>query len=69
MLTLSLLLLSLAVLVKAVGFGHAHVSSGCLFKSSTLWLRFTFKFNLPIPLTDMSLTLCTRQPGIGLTWR
>jgi TRAP-type C4-dicarboxylate transport system permease small subunit len=67
-LTVALLLLSLAVLVMAVRLGHAHVFSGCLFKSSTLWLPFTFEFNLPIPLTGLNLTLCTREPGIGLTW-
>lgn len=67
-LTLGLLLLSLSVLVKAAQLGHTHVFSGCLFKSSTLWVPFTFSFNLPLPLTDLSLTLCTRQPGIGLEW-
>ena len=67
-LALALLGLSLAVLIAALQLGHKHVFSGCLFKSNTLWLPFTVSFNLPVPFTDLNLTLCTRQPGIGFEW-
>lgn len=65
---LALLALSLLVLLVAVQLGYKHVFSGCLFKSSTLWLPFTFKFSVPIPLTDMDLTLCTKQTGVSFAW-
>lgn len=56
---------SLTVLVYALPLGSAHVQSGCLFKSSTLWLPFTFEFALPLP-GGLDLTLCTRaSPSIG----
>ncbi len=65
LLGLALLSLSLIVLIVATQLGYKHVFSGCLFKSSTLWVPFKFEFNMPIPLTDLNLTLCTRKPGIG----
>ncbi|MEM9047971.1 MAG: TRAP transporter small permease [Pseudomonadota bacterium] len=67
-LTLALLLISFAVLVAAIDLGHAHIFSGCLFKSATLWLPFTLEFSLPIPLTGADLTLCTRATGIAFEW-
>ncbi|QIE42049.1 TRAP transporter small permease subunit [Rhodobacteraceae bacterium SC52] len=60
LLSLGLLTLALLVLLKGVPLGHAHTMSGCLFKSSSLWLPFTLEFALPLPGMDMSLTLCTR---------
>lgn len=67
-LSLVLLAISLMVLVVATQLGYKHVFSGCLFKSSTLWLPFTFKFSVPIPLTGLDLTLCTRQTGVSFEW-
>lgn len=68
-LALALLLVSLLVLVVGVQFGFKHVGSGCLFKSSTLWLPFKLQFSLPIPLTGLDLTLCTRaSPSFGFEW-
>ncbi len=68
-LSLALLLLSLLVLVMALQLGHKHVFGNCLFKSSTLWLPFTFKFALPIPLTGLDLTICTRtSPAFSFEW-
>lgn len=68
-LSLCLLAIATLVLITAVQLGYKHVFSGCLFKSSTLWLPFTFKFTVPIPLTDLDLTLCTRGTNvISFTW-
>ncbi|MEL6233454.1 MAG: TRAP transporter small permease subunit [Pseudomonadota bacterium] len=67
-LTLALLIIALVVLVAALGLGHTHIFSGCLFKSSTLWLPFKLEFSLPIPLTGADLTLCTRQTGVAFAW-
>ncbi|HSG54487.1 MAG TPA: TRAP transporter small permease subunit [Paracoccaceae bacterium] len=69
--TLVLLALALLVLVTAVPYGLRHVTSGCLFTSSSLWLPFSFHFSLPIPLTEKALTLCTKEPltiGITMGW-
>lgn len=69
MLALALLSVSLAVLIVAVPLGADHVASGCLFKSSTLWLPFDLQFAVPLPLVDLDLTLCTRaSPGFGFSW-
>ncbi|MCH2095554.1 MAG: TRAP transporter small permease subunit [Rhodobacteraceae bacterium] len=66
---LALLLLSLLVLLVGLQLGYKHIGSGCLFKSSTLWLPFTLKFTMPIPLTDLDLTLCTRGTHVySFTW-
>lgn len=59
-----LLALSLIVLIAGVQLGYKHIGSGCLFKSSTLWLPFTFKFAMPIPFTELNLTLCTRGSNV-----
>ncbi|MGR3503215.1 TRAP transporter small permease [Pseudaestuariivita sp.] len=68
LLTLTLLAIALAVLLVAVQHGNKHVTSGCLFKTSTLWLPFKFEFNVPLPF-DLNLTLCTRQAWtFGLEW-
>lgn len=68
-LSLVLLLIALLVLVPGIGYGAKHVTSGCLFKSSTLWVPFELKFAVPIPLTGLDLTLCTKEsPSFGFTW-
>jgi TRAP-type C4-dicarboxylate transport system permease small subunit len=59
LLSLILLSISLVVLVWGVQLGHTHTMSGCLFKSSSLWIPFSLEFALPMPGTGMSLTLCT----------
>ncbi|MBT0957279.1 TRAP transporter small permease subunit [Alphaproteobacteria bacterium KMM 3653] len=58
-LSMVLLVIALLVLVYVLPFGLKHISSGCLFKSSTLWLPFTFEFSVPLP-GDAQLTLCTK---------
>ncbi|WP_424990134.1 TRAP transporter small permease [Fluviibacterium sp. S390] len=69
LLSLVLLSLSLVVLIVGVRLGYNHTMSGCLFKSSTLWMPFTFSFAMPLPGLDMSLTLCTKADAtFGLTW-
>jgi TRAP-type C4-dicarboxylate transport system permease small subunit len=66
---LALLLVAMLVLVKGVELGHAHTMSGCLFRSGSLWMPFTFEFALPVPGSGMSLTLCTRADfAVGVTW-
>jgi TRAP-type C4-dicarboxylate transport system permease small subunit len=60
LLTLVLLVLAFGVLIMGVQLGYKHTMSGCLFKSSSLAVPFTFEFALPIPLTGTSLTLCTK---------
>jgi TRAP-type C4-dicarboxylate transport system permease small subunit len=68
-LALFLLAVTFLVLIVAVQLGHKHVMSGCLFKSSTLWVPFTLEFALPLPGTGKSLTLCTRaDAALSLTW-
>lgn len=68
-LALLLLTISLLVLIIGVQLGYKHTMSGCLFKSSTLWLPFTFNFALPIPGMDMSLTLCTKaDAALAFSW-
>ena len=57
---LLLLTVSMIVLLKGVQLGHAHTMSGCLFKSSSLWIPFSFDFALPLPGTGLSLTLCSK---------
>lgn len=65
MLVLVLTAVSLAVLIYALPLAARHVQSGCLFKSATLWLPFTFEFALPI-WPGLDLTLCTRaSPSIA----
>ncbi|KNG94138.1 TRAP transporter small permease [Pseudaestuariivita atlantica] len=69
LLTLALLALSLMVLLVAVQHGNKHITSGCLFKTSTLWLPFKFEFNVPLWPTNLDLTLCTRQNWtFGFEW-
>lgn len=70
LLVLALALVSLGVLVYALPLAAAHVQSGCLFKSASLWLPFTLEFALPIwPEAlggGLDLTLCTREsPAFG----
>lgn len=68
-LSLVLLVISLAVLVTGIQLGHSHVMSGCLFKSASLWMPFTLEFAIPVPGTDMSLTLCTKADfAMSITW-
>lgn len=68
LLTLVLLAVSLAVLLIAVQHGNKHVTSGCLFKTSTLWLPFELKFNAPLPF-GLDLTLCTKGAWtFGFEW-
>lgn len=69
LLALVLLALSLLVLITALQLGHKHVFGNCLFKSSTLWLPFELKFALPLPLTGLDLTICTRtSPSFAFEW-
>ncbi|MBS0125608.1 TRAP transporter small permease [Thetidibacter halocola] len=69
LLTIALLGVSLLVLIVAIQLGHKHVFGSCLFKSSTLWLPFTLKFSVPIPLTGLDLTVCTKEsPAFGFAW-
>jgi len=64
-----LLLVAMLVLVKGIELGHAHTMSGCLFRSGSLWVPFSFEFAVPIPGSGMSLTLCTRaDAALSLTW-
>ena len=61
-LVLALALVSLGVMAYALPLASAHVQSGCLFRSSTLWLPFTLEFSVPIlpeALGGLDLTLCT----------
>lgn len=58
LLTLLLTLASLVVLVAALPHATAHVASGCLFKSATLWLPFTLELSVPLP-GKRALTLCS----------
>lgn len=60
-LALVLLVIALGVLVLGIQLGHKHTMSGCLFKSSSLWLPFTLEVALPVPGTGKSLTLCTKS--------
>jgi TRAP-type C4-dicarboxylate transport system permease small subunit len=65
----ALLSIAMLVLLKGVQLGHAHTMSGCLFRSASLWLPFTFEFALPLPGTGVSLTLCTRaDAAFGVTF-
>ncbi len=57
-LVLALTLVSLGVLLYALPLAAAHVTSGCLFKSATLWLPFTLEFAVPV-WPGLDLTLCT----------
>lgn len=69
LLSLTLLFIALVVLLWAVKLGHKHTFGSCLFKSSTLWLPFKFEFAVPIPLTGLDLTVCTRKsPSFGFEW-
>ncbi len=68
---LMLLTLAMVVLVKGIQLGHAHTMSGCLFRSGSLWVPFSFHFALPVPGTGLSLTLCTRADvafGVTAGW-
>ncbi|MGR3539804.1 MAG: TRAP transporter small permease [Hasllibacter sp.] len=68
LLTLVLTLASLAVLVAALPHATAHVQSGCLFKSATLWLPFTLELAIPLP-GDLALTLCSGDGfAFGFEW-
>lgn len=64
LLNISLLVISLIVLLIGAQLGYKHVFSGCLFKSSTLWLPFTLKLSVHIPFTEIDLTLCTRGRNV-----
>lgn len=69
LLGLALLSVALLVLLKGVQLGHSHTMSGCLFKSASLWVPFTFEFALPLPGSGLSLTLCTRaDAALGLSF-
>ena len=61
-----LTLVSLGVLVYAIPLGADHVQSGCLFRSSTLWVPFTLEFGLPLPGTGLALTLCSDAPAFSV---
>ncbi len=66
-LVLALAFVALGVLVVALPLASAHVQSGCLFKSSSLWLPFTLEAGLPLPGTGLALTLCSDAPSLSLT--
>ncbi len=70
LLTLALAGVSLLVLVYALPIASGHVQSGCLFRSSTLWLPFTLEFSLPLlpdALGGLDLTLCSGEgPAFGI---
>jgi TRAP-type C4-dicarboxylate transport system permease small subunit len=70
-LMLALTVIGLCVLLYAVPLGSKHVASGCLFKSSTLWLPFTFNFSIPLPFVESAITLCTKADwalGLSFGW-
>lgn len=67
-LVLALLAVSLVVLVYAIPLGSNHVQSGCLFRSSSLYLPFTLEAGLPLPGTGLALTLCSDAPSFSLEW-
>ncbi|PRY95456.1 TRAP-type C4-dicarboxylate transport system permease small subunit [Hasllibacter halocynthiae] len=58
LLVLALTLASLVVLAAALPHATAHVQSGCLFRSATLWLPFTLELAIPLP-GEAALTLCS----------
>ena len=66
-LVLALAVISLAVILYALPLGAAHVQSGCLFKSSSLWLPVTLEAGLPLPGTGLALTLCSDAPSFSIT--
>ena len=59
--SLALLCTSLLVLVVAMKLGMNHVNSGCLFNSATLRVPFTLHLAFPVPFTDLSATICTKD--------
>ena len=65
-LVLALALVALVVLVYALPLSSDHVRSGCLFRSSTLWIPFTLELALPLPGTGLALTLCGDAPSFAL---
>ena len=68
LLTLLLTLVSLAVLIAALPHATAHVQSGCLFRSATLWLPFTLELAVPLP-GEAALTLCSGNDwAFGFEW-
>ena len=69
LLVLLLTTVSLVVIVYALPLARAHVQSGCLFRSSTLWLPFQTQISLPLwPGTN--LTLCAGDgPKFGFEWK
>jgi TRAP-type C4-dicarboxylate transport system permease small subunit len=64
---LLLTLVSLGVLLYALPLGSAHVQSGCLFTSNTLWVPFTLELGVPLPGTGLALTLCSDAPSLSVT--
>ena len=66
-LVVALALVSLGVILYALPLGAAHVQSGCLFKSSSLWVPFTLEAGLPLPGTGLALTLCSDAPSFSIT--
>ena len=66
-LVLALSLVALGVLVFALPLASQHVQSGCLFRSSSLWLPFTLEAGLPLPGTGLALTLCSDAPSFSVT--
>ena len=60
-----LTLVALCVLVYALPLSSDHVQSGCLFKSSSLWLPFRLEAGLPLPGTGLALTLCSDAPAFA----
>lgn len=67
LLGLLLTLVSLGVILYALPLGSAHVQSGCLFTSNTLWVPFTLELGIPLPGTGLALTLCSDAPSFSLT--
>jgi TRAP-type transport system small permease protein len=59
--SLALLCTSLLVLIVATRLGMNHVNSGCLFNSATLRIPFTLHLAFPVPFTDLSATICTKD--------
>jgi TRAP-type C4-dicarboxylate transport system permease small subunit len=67
LLVILLTLVSLGVLLYALPLGSAHVQSGCLFTSNTLWVPFTLELGVPLPGTGLALTLCSDAPAFSFT--
>jgi TRAP-type C4-dicarboxylate transport system permease small subunit len=65
---LVLAVISLGVLLYALPLSAAHVKSGCLFRSATLWLPFTLEFAFPV-WPGQALSFCARaSPSLNFEW-